>query len=1050
VKKFDTRFRLGFLLGIFPVLALGQGFTASVLGTVTDSAGAIIPLAIVTATNTGTGATTRVTTDGSGNYTVPQLQPGEYQVSAEFAGFKRAVKDKVTLDVDQRQLLDFRLELGQTSDAVNVSVEAEGLEAETATVGAVVSNAQTSELPLNGRNFLQLNQLAPGTQPQVKGSNLSSQGGGMEVHGLPETANNFWLNGVDNSTITIGQYVVNIPVYSIQEFRVMSPTYDSEFGRQPGAQINLITRSGGNSYHGDTYLFIRNSVFDAKNYFDPAGTIPAFRRGQYGGDFGGRLIRDKLFFFGAFEGLTFAQGQSAKNIVPTHQETLGDFSDQNTIIKDPTNNTPFAGNIIPQQRLNQTGLAYAAMFPAPNSGTNTLLVSPTSTQSDNVSLAKGDWVITNKDRLALQWALEDLNYHQPIASHGSTTNIPGFGQDQRGAHDIVAGLSETHVFTPNLISEFRLGWNRYEFQYYAQASTQDWCSVLGIQGCDEGAINWNVPAVSFNSVYSALGNSSGEVQFGTFDTTFIDPTVTWIKGRNTFKFGWDYHHYDTNSTNSPGPRGSFTFRGNWTGNPLADMLLGLPYQASKTVIADQPNIDLYYGDINQTAGFAQDDIRVSSRLTLNLGVRYELPFPGTETRDHAANLDLSNGVANAVLKISGQNGVGRELYQADYKEFAPRFGFAYTPRDKWVVRGGYGIFYQMVLENAIRTTHADPPFKGTYTIVGDGKKITINNALVSGLVANVPSFAAFTNYLKGGMIQEFSLGIQHELGAGFFLDLGYVGNRGRDINNTLTYNVPAPGPGAVQARRPNPNYAAISLVCPCTTSQYDGLEARLDKRLSRGMQFTVSYTYSRSFDNTGTSQDPANIAAQWGPSGYDTPQHLAVSYIYHLPFGSGLTYLSHMNRLGNAILGGWQLNGIYQYHSGLPFTAILASDNTNTQVNSDHPNVVGNPSQSTATCQTGTPLCWVNPAAFATPALYTFGNEGKNQLRGPTFRELDFAMAKSFPVLETRRIEFRAEAFNILNQVNFDTPSGTLSSTFGLISTAQPSRQLQLGARFVF
>jgi hypothetical protein len=1034
----------------FAGLTWGQGFTASVLGTVTDNTGAVVPAAIVTATNLGTSTKATTTTDANGSYTLIQLQPGDYQVVVEAPGFKRAVQDKVTLQVDQRQPLDVRLELGQVTDSVSVSAEAVGIQAETATVGAVMTNSQTAELPLNGRNFLQLNQLIPGTQPQVKGSNLSSQGGGIEVHGLPETANNFWLNGVDNSTIAIGQYVANIPVYSIEEFRVMSPTYDAEFGRQPGAQVNVITKSGGNSYHGDVYMFLRNSVFDAKNYFDPVGTIPAFRRGQYGGDLGGKIVKDKVFFYGAFEGLTYAQGESAKNIVPTTQDTLGNFSDQTAVIKDPTTGLAFPGNVIPANRLNATGLAYAAMFPAPNAGKNTLLVSPTGTQSDNVYLAKGDWIVTSKDRLSLQWTLEDLNYHFPIATHGSTTNIPGFGQDQRGAHDILAGLSETHTFTPNLIGEFRMGWNRYEFQYYAQASTQDWCLKLGIQGCDEGPINWNVPQVSLNSVYSALGNSSGEVQYGTFDTTFYDPAILWVKGRHSLKFGADYHHYDTNSTNSPGPRGSFTFNGKWTGNPLADLLLGLPFQGSKIVIANQPNVDLYYADVKQTAAFIQDDFRASAHLTFNVGLRYELPLPATETRDHAANLDLTKGIANAVLQISGQNGVGRDLYRADYKEFSPRAGFAYSPRDKWVVRGGYGVFYQMVLGNSMRTLHANPPFKGTYTIVGDGKNININNALVSGLVANVPAFAAFTDYLKGGMIQEYSIDVQHEMGGGIFMDIGYVGNVGHNLNNTFAYNVPTPGPGAVQARRINSHYSTISLVCPCTTSEYNGFEARVEKRLSKGLQATVSYTYSRSFDNTGTAQDPNNVAAEWGPSNYDSPHHLAFSYIYHLPVGKGLTYMSHMNRFANGLLGGWQFNGIYQYHSGLPFTPILPIDNTNTQVNSDRPNLVGDPYQSTSACQTQTPNCWVNAAAFVTPAQYTFGTAGKNEVRGPAFNQLDFAMAKSFVMSDKRRVEFRAEAFNILNHPNFDNPSATLSSSFGVITTAEPSRQLQFGARFVF
>jgi len=328
--------------------------------------------------------------------------------------------------------------------------------------------------------------------------------------------------------------------------------------------------------------------------------------------------------------------------------------------------------------------------------------------------------------------------------------------------------------------------------------------------------------------------------------------------------------------------------------------------------------------------------------------------------------------------------------------------------------------------------------------------------LVTGLVANVPSFSALSQYLKAGMIQQFSLGFQHEFPAGILLDASYVGNRGRNIDASEPINTPPPGPGTVQTRRPDVNFAGISLYCPCVTSEYDGLEVRVKKSLAQAGQLLGSFTWSRSFDNTGTPQDPNSLQGQWGPSSFDIPIHLSLSYVYRLPVGKGQRFLSGMNAFGNAILGGWQANGIYQYHSGMPFSVILPTDNSNTLENQDRPNIVGNPYQSAPGCQVGTPTCWINPAAFAVPAKYTFGTAGKNEFRGPTFSQLDFSMSKNFQFNEKYRIEFRAEAFNIFNTVNFDNPTSssaqtaTLSSTFGVITSAEASRQFQFGARLVF
>jgi hypothetical protein len=1082
IRSLQSAYRfyvLGFTFALLGLICtgplLGQGFTAEVTGTVTDIQGAAVPHASVTATDTATGVKTVATTENTGNYTLLHLRPSTYRIEVEMNGFKSAVVGPLVLDVDQRQEQNFKLEIGAVTENVTVTQsEPTEIQTETATVGGVIEHTQATELPLNGRNFLELNLLVPGAVQPVAGSQLSTQGGSIEVHGQTENSNYFWIDGYDNTTQSIGQFVVNVPEYSIQEFRVESPAYDAQFGRTQGASINVIARGGGNNYHGDVYAFLRNSAFDAKNYFDPAGRIPAFRRIQYGADAGGKILKDKLFFYGAFEGLTFAQGESAKNIVPSVQETQGDFSDISTPIIDPTTGLQFPGNKIPggpSGRINQTGAEIAALYfspanplsdPAPNDGAHTLLVSPTGTNKDNVYLANTDWIISPKDHFNGFWTFEDQGFNEPIGAFATDTNIPGFGVSQIAAHQFTTGLTETHTFTPNLLAELKYGWNRFYFNYFPYARNRDWCTTLGIQGCDEGPSNWNMPPVSLNSVYSSLGGPSNQTEPGPFDTTSIDPTVTWIKGSHTLKMGWDFHHFFNDYSNGQGPRGTFTFNGKWTGNPLADLLLGLPYQATKTVIANMPNNGFFLLDMDSTMGFIQDDYKVNSRLTLNVGLRYEYNFPATERRGYMSNLNLSHGVPNAIVEL--ENKPDHYLYSADGKEFSPRVGFSYSPVNKWVVRGGFGIFYQLNLQNTAANLHYSVPFSNPYLVIGDGKTLTINNALVDGLVANVPTFSAQAQNYKAGMVMQYSFGFQHEFPAGILLDASYVGNRGRDIDAAEPVDTPPPGPGTVQTRRINQSYAGINLNCPCVSSEYDGLEVRAEKHFSTGGSVLLSYTWSRTFDDTGTPQDPHNISGQWGPSTFDVPEHVSLSYVYPLPVGKGGRFLNHMNAIGEGFLGGWQLNGIFQYHSGQAFTPILAYDETNTLENQDRPDLIGNPFTSTPTCETKTANCWVNIAAFGVPgttpaacpiqtcrtSFYAFGTAGKGELRGPTYTDLDFAIEKHFTVGEGKRVEVRGEAFNIANHPNWNNPGATLSSSFGVITSAQPSRQIQLGARYVF
>jgi hypothetical protein len=1042
--------------------AWGQAFTASLTGTVTDNTGSVVPQVVITITNIATGTTLSLITDAGGDYTASLLPPGDYRVTAEVTGFKRSVREPVTLLVDQRQRLDFAMELGQVTENVNVSAQASQVQADTATVGTAVTQAQTSELPLNGRNFLQLDLLIPGAQPTVKGSNLSGEGGSIEVHGLRENSNSFWIDGMDNETEAIGELVVNPPQYSIEEFRVMSPTYDSEFGRTAGAQINVILRSGGNAYHGDVYMLLRNSVFDAKNFFDPKGSIPAFRRGQYGGDFGGRIKRDRTFFYGAFDGLTFAQGESASAIVPSVQEVQGNFSALSTIIKDPTTGLQFPGNIIPASRINPIGAKIASYFPAPNSGTNTLLVSPTGTDSDNVAILKIDQIISNSNHLTGRIAFEDINYNQPISQYSTYTNIPGFGLIEHGNHNYTTGINDTHTFSPNLVGEFRFGWNRFEFHYLQYLSGTNTEESLGITGVPSYALprDWGFPQVNMSGAFSNLGSSYP--QYGPFDTTFFAPTFTWVKGKHTLKFGMDYHHFFSNYIQDGNIRGTFTFNGAYTGNSLGDLLLGIPNQAT---IVNFRNLDSEYAfTMPEVAGFVQDAWQVNPRLTVTLGLRYEYMFPATEERDRFSSFNPATGqLVQAGSNLTGcPPGLcvagGRTLFNADPHEFGPRVGFTWSPtgNSKWAIRGGYGIFYELMFFTNLTSLRSNLPDATTNTILGNGSTITLNNIFSNLAGTTYPTVAGVPQDWKAGRVQQYSIGVQRELMPNLVLDVGYVATRGDRLYGTLNINQPPPAPGTVQSRRPYPAYASVNMTENVFSSHYDGLEVRLERRFSNGLHLLASYTHSKSYDNssasggTNTPQYSGNLADNWGLSSFDVRNRFVFSYLYDLPFGKGRTYLNHLPGYAEAALGGWKLNGIYTGQSGQPFTPVLATDNSNTGQLADWPNAIGNPLESTTTCLVHSPSCWVNPAAFAAAPKYSFGNIQRNSLEGPGLQDWDFALLKDFSITERHRLEFRAEAFNVLNHVNFDNPTNTLGPSFGRILTAEPSRQIQLGLRFIY
>ena len=1045
------------LMALLATGAFGQAFTASVLGTIADGAGGVLPGVTVTVTNLATGQARTSVTDEAGRYSMPLLPPGSYRISAELAGFKTAVRDAMRLEVNQQQRSDFSLEIGAISEEVTVTAELPMVQTNTATVGTVVSSKEAQELPLNGRNFLQLNLLVPGALPSTKGTTLATQGGAINVHGMRESSNFFWLDGIDNTTQAIGQLIVNPPTYSISEFRVMSPTYSAEFGRTAGAQINVVTRSGANQFHGDVYEFHRNSNLDARNVFDPPGKTPYFRRNQFGVDGGGPIIKNKSFFFFGYEGQRQKQIVSYTGNVPQTAMLTGNFSSLSTPILDPLTGQPFPGNVIPANRLDSTGLGIASAYPAPNlEGARNYRSQPQNELRDNTLIARVDQQITGSNRALVRVNWQGIYELQPVNIFGRTTIVPGYGREQEATRFATIGVSDTHTFTNNLLGEFRVGWNRWKLDYLQQDRADDAAARLGLNGLSRKPEDLGFPLVSMGGVYENLGSATNLPQQGPFDTLSLSGTMTYVKSTHTMKVGADYKRFASDFIFDSLARGSYTFTGRYTGNPLSDLLLGFPTQASRGLGL---NGDTQFNFVSRgLSGFVQDDWQARDNLTLTMGLRYEYVDPTYEGRDRITNFDFETGTT----LLAGKNGQSRSMVNPDKSALAPRVGFAWdlTGDGRMALRGGYGIFYEVTLINQTLGLRLNPPWFNQDLALGDGRTVTTANAF-NNLAVVTPNLSAFDRNYKMGRVQQFSLNLQRQLASNLVADVGYVGTRGDRLFRTVNYNQPAPAAGAVQARRPYPQYGNMNTVASLASSEYNSLEARLEKRFARGYSFLASYTLSKSMDDasgsggtadSGVPQNSRNLDAEWGPSVYDVRQRFVLSGIYELPWGSGRRWMSSSGGVLGMLFADWQVNGIFTLQGAQPFTPVLGIDNSNTGQLQDRPNLVGDPYAPGPGCeQTRTADCWVNPAAFARADPFTFGNAGRNSLRGPGTKNLDLSLVKAVRFGGANQLQVRIETFNLLNWVNYDIPNRTaLTPNFGKVFTAGPPRQIQLGLRFMY
>jgi hypothetical protein len=1082
------------LLFIFTVATHGVGTTGTLVGTVTDAKGGVISGAKVTIRNTGTNATREVTTSTTGEYSVPLLPPGQYEVTVEHPGFKRAVFGGIKLEVDQTVRVDAALEVGEVSQQITVTEAAPLVQTDTSTVGQVIDQEKVSQLPLNQRNFLAFTLLVPGAQLPSDGSQNSTQGGAISVNGAREQANNFLLDGVDNNDLAINQYTVLPSIDAIQEFKVQSSDSSAEYGRSGGAQINVVTKSGTNEIHGTGFEFMRNRHLDAKNFFDQpyctpssepgtCGPIPRLDRNQYGGTIGGPIRKDKTFFFGSYEGLTLRQAETRIATVPINAERQEALS----FVPNP----------------NAAGLAIFNLLPLSNVGgqPNQFVSSPNIQNQISQVLGKIDQHFNDTNTLSGEYALFNEHRYNPFDPLASFTNIPNNGSftDNRGQ---IVRIEYNHTFSARLLNDLRIGFNRSRGGIFQQSFGTNVSQQLGFPTVLPNSLDLGPPNVAIAG-FSSIGQPENTPQDRRDNTFHYADTLAWNPdfngGRHQFKFGADIRRFQLNFYLDELARGQWTFNGGVSaasvasGNvdpllpPLVDLLEGTPTLAlsvSGNTQTEERTTEMDY--------FAQDDIRITSRFTLNLGLRWEYNSPVIDTHDRLSVPNLTPAALTCTPQpdcqfiVAGTDGEPRATYPPTWTNFAPRIGFAWRPfaTDKFVVRSGYGIFYDTGILNGNILPRFNPPFFSVLVFPNNANgSLNIQNILSQTGQNSISASMIAPNY-RDGNEQQWNLDLQHEVAKNLVLDWAYVGSKGTHLQDQRDLDQGAPGseltnPVTGLSSLPFPAYSAITILESAASSSYNAFQFRAEKRMSQGLVFLGSYTFSRSIDDasaqfgtlaeSGLPQNSNDLAAERGLSNFQTQHRFVFSSVYQLPFGKGQRFLNREGAL-DYIFGRWQASGILTLQSGKPFTILSGTDQSESGsfnlATSDRPNIVGNPFQPgniaanpgcVGPAQVQTPTAWFNPCAFVAPAAPAFGDLGRNTMIGPNFENLDFSLAKDIPLhSEVRKLQFRIETFNITNRPNFDLPNNTLNSaTFGQIPTedafgTKPPRQIQLGLKFIF
>ena len=1097
-------FRVIAALCIAAMTSFGQGTTATLSGTTTDSSGATVSDVTVRATSLSTNTVRESKTDAAGNYSIPFLRSGDYKVSATRDGFQGQENNKVTLQVDQSARIDFVMQVGSVSETVNVSASSVLLQTENATVGTVIDGGKIVELPLNGRNFIQLTQLIPGVQAGTPGSITVRRGRGSvgqtdpgygataaSANGQRDTANRFFLDGVEVMDYDAMTYSFSPSVDSLAEFKVETSSYGAETGGAPGAQVSIITRGGSNKLKGTLWEFNRNDQF-TQTYDAIAGksvTSPRLNRNQFGANIGGPVFipklyhgKDKTFFFFNWESGFAAQGAPAvRRTVPTAAQRSGDFRGLTNaagaliILKDPLG-TGYTGNQIPQSLLSPQSLAFLAYEPLPNTtalanGTQNFLTTPFSATSyQHNYTTRIDHTFSAKDSISGRY----------VFNNTYEAGIPVWGHDERnnlGTTQNVA-LGWTHIFGPSLVNQVHGGWHRFSEGEVFGTTNDPAYDVVGkmkLPLVSRLPEEYGPPTINVSGADGGYDMYNLQRQIGPrIRSNGIIPltdTLSWQHGKHFVKIGAEWDRRLVTFGQSRAPRGAFTFDGTYTGAALPDMLLG--YVKSANVNPAHTSTDLH----NIWQGyFVNDDFKMTSRLTLTLGMRYDYFQRYKQSDDKFADI-YQNGFLVGNVVTPANSPYGRGLIQPDYNNFGPRFGFAYRPTfgGESVVRGGYGIYYTPEISNAIFAMAEGAQATAGASVTGNltGKpNIFFNDPFSSAVTSGALNFAVSNDQnMRDSYIQQWNLNIQHKLPGSIVVDAGYVGSKGTrlfttyaDLNRPIVVVDPTtPGLASVNARRPNQQFLrSVQSDKSNGNSIYHALQVKIEKRASHGVTFLAAYTFAKSISGPsdiggqvgggfyiGSVQDVYNSRADRGTSGFDLKQRYVQTILYDIPFFATSTGLKR------AVLGGWQASTIMTFQSGFPAPITYGVDTTGTGTTSRPDVVAGQTGNLDAGQRTW--ARWFNTAAFSITPNGRFGTAPRTDaIRLPGTVNADFSVTKRVKLAEARSFEFRTEFFNLFNHYNPDPQSLDLnirSKTFGSVGggiQGLTTRVIQFGAKLNF